>query len=194
VRFGLGLTAEPADGMLCLLSHADAPDICEIFGWLNRTLSQGRIRLASTDPRQHPVVEQELLSDPRDLSRMLAMIAHIVELSRHPALAKVTDSARLAPGPADPAGLPLLDREVTEAELTRYVLANLYDAAHISGSCRMGAAADPDSVVDEQGRVLGVDGLRVADASVFPWVPSANTHISAVLVGEKMADLMRGGS
>ena len=82
VRFGLGLTAEPADGMLCLLSHADAPDICEIFGWLNRTLSQGRIRLASDDPRQHPVVEQELLSDPRDLSRMLAMIAHIVELKR----------------------------------------------------------------------------------------------------------------
>ena len=42
--------------------------------------------------------------------------------------------------------------------------------------------------------MLGVDGLRVADASIFPWVPSANTHISAVLVGEKIADLMRGGS
>ena len=81
VRFGLGLTAEPADGMLCLLSHAGVPDACEIFGWLNRSLSQGRIRLASADPRQHPVVEQNLLSDPQDLSRMLAMIAHIGELS-----------------------------------------------------------------------------------------------------------------
>lgn len=192
VRFGLGLTAEPADGMLCLLSHADAPDVCEIFGWLNRTLSQGRIRLASADPRQHPVIEQDLLSDPQDLTRMLAMIAHIVELTRHPALVKVTDSARLAAGPSDPDGLPLLDRDVTEAELTQYVLANLYDAAHISGSCRMGAAADPGSVVDEQGRVLGVEGLRVADASIFPWVPSANTHLSAVLTGEKIADLMRG--
>jgi choline dehydrogenase-like flavoprotein len=48
-------------------------------------------------------------------------------------------------------------------------------------------------VVDQEGRVLGVDGLRVADASVFPWVPSANTHLSSVLVGEKIADLMRGG-
>jgi choline dehydrogenase-like flavoprotein len=193
IRFGLGLTSEPADGMLCLLSHADAPDVCEIFGWLNRTLSRGTIRLTSADPREHPVVEQNLLSDPQDLSRMLAMIAHIVELSRQPALAKVTVSARLAPGPADPDGLPLLDRDVSEADLTQYVLANLYDAAHISGSCRMGAASDPASVVDEQGRVLGVDGLRVADASIFPWVPSANTHVSAVLVGEKIADLMRGG-
>ena len=194
VRFGLGLTAEPADGMLCLLSHADAPDACEIFGWLNRTLSQGQIRLASADPRQHPVIEQNLLSDPQDLSRMVAMIAHIAELSRHPALAGVIVSAQLAPGPGETEGLPLLDRDVTEAELTRYVLASVYDAAHISGSCRMGSASDPGSVVDEQGRVLGVDGLRVADASIFPWVPSANTHLSAVLVGEKIADLMRGGT
>ena len=193
IRYGLGLTAEPTDGMLCLLSHAGAPDMCEIFGWLNRTLSQGKISLASADPREHPVVEQDLLSDPRDMSRMLAMIADMVELSRHPALARVITSAHLAPGPGDPVGLPLLDRDVSEAELTQYVLANLYDAAHISGSCRMGAAGDPASVVDEQGRVLGVDGLRVADASIFPWVPSANTHLSSVLVGEKIADLMRGG-
>jgi choline dehydrogenase-like flavoprotein len=179
--------------MLCLLSHAGVPDTAEIFGWLNRTLSRGHIRLASADPREHPVIEQDLLSDPRDLSRMLAMIAHIAELSRQPALAKVIASAQLAPPPGETEGLPLLDRDVSADELTRYVLASLYDAAHISGSCRMGAAADPASVVDEQGRVLGVDGLRVADASIFPWVPSANTHLSAVLVGEKIADLMRGG-
>jgi choline dehydrogenase len=192
VRFGLGLTAEPADGMLCLLSHADAPDQCEIFGWLNRTLSQGQVRLASADPRQDPVVEQNLLSDPDDMRRMLAMIGHIAELSRHPALREVTVSARLAPGAGATEGLPLLGEEASEAELTRFVLANVYDAAHISGSCRMGAPGDPGSVVDEEGRVLGVDGLRVADASIFPWVPSANTHLSAVLVGEKIADLMRG--
>lgn len=113
------------------------------------------------------------------------MIAHIVELSRQPALAKVIASARLAPGPGDADGLPLLDRDVQLAELTQYVLANLYDAAHISGSCRMGAATDPDLVVDEPGRVLGIDGLRVADASIFPWVPSANTYLSAVLVGRR---------
>jgi len=72
------------------------------------------------------------------------------------------------------------------------VLANLYDAAHISCSNRMGAADDPAAVVDHEGRVIGVDGLRVADASIFPWVPSANTHLSSVLTGEKVADLMRG--
>jgi choline dehydrogenase-like flavoprotein len=194
VRFGLGLTAEPADGMLCLLSHAGAPDQAEIFGWLNRTLSTGQLRLASTDPADNPVVDQNLLSDPADMTRMLAMIRHIAELNRQPALEKVIVSAQLAALPGESRGLPLLERAVTDAELSRYVLANCYDAAHICGTCRMGAPGDAGSVVDEQGRVLGVDGLRVADASIFPWVPSANTHLSAVLVGEKMADLMRGAS
>jgi len=192
IRYGLGLTSEPADGMLALLSHAAAADTAELFGWLNRTLSQGKISLASTDPREHPVVEQDLLSDPRDMSRMLTMIGDMVELTRHPALARVISSAHLAAGPRDPDGLPLLDRDIPESELSEFVLANLYDAAHISCSNRMGAADDPAAVVDHEGRVIGVDGLRVADASIFPWVPSANTHLSSVLTGEKVADLMRG--
>jgi choline dehydrogenase-like flavoprotein len=191
IRLGLGLTAEPADGMLCLLSNANADDEGEIFGWLNRTLSTGRIRLASTDPSDDPVIEQNLLSDPVDLRRMLALIEHMAGLARQPALAQITTSARLLSGGAAGADLALLEQSPSTAELTQFVLANVYDAAHICGSCRMGAPGNPGTVVDEQGRVLGVENLRVADASIFPWVPSANTHISSVLVGEKIADQMR---
>jgi choline dehydrogenase-like flavoprotein len=191
IRFGLGLTAEPADGMLTPLSHAGAPDECELFGWLNRTLSTGQIRLASLDPADDPVIEQNLLSDHEDMRRMLAMIEHMTELTRQPALARLTRAAELEAAAEGGDGLRLLDRPVPAAELARFVLANVYDAAHICGSCHMGAAGDPGTVVDECGRVLGVDSLRVADASIFPWVPSANTHLSSVLVGEKIAELMR---
>ncbi|HEY1643172.1 MAG TPA: GMC family oxidoreductase N-terminal domain-containing protein [Streptosporangiaceae bacterium] len=193
VRFGLGLTTEPADGMLALLSHAGAPNYCEIYGWLNRTVSTGRLTLASADPAADPVIDSSLLADPVDMRRMLQMIRHMTELARHPALAGLTVSAELSPSPGAGAGLALLDRDVPDAELAEFVLASAYDAAHICGTCRMGSAADPGTVVDEQGRVLGIDGLRVADASIFPWVPSANTHISSVLVGEKIAELIRGG-
>jgi choline dehydrogenase-like flavoprotein len=191
IRFGLGLTTEPADGMLCLLSEAGAPGEGEIFGWLNRTLSTGTIRLASADPGDDPVVEQDLLSDPEDLRRMLAMIEHMTELARQPALAGVTRSAQLSAGAGAGDGLPVLDRKFDSAEVRQFVLANVYDAAHICGSCRMGAAGNPATVVDERGRILGVEGLWVADASIFPWVPSANTHLSSVLAGEKVAELIR---
>lgn len=191
IRFGLGLTSEPADGMLCLISDGSTPDECEIYGWLNRTLSTGQIRLASADPAENPVIEQNLLSDPQDLARMLAMIEHMIELAGHPAMRQVTSSAQLSSRPDGGAGLPVLDRSVTAAELTPFVLANVYDAAHISGGCRMGSPDDPGAVVDGCGRVFGVQNLRVADASIFPWVPSANTHLSAVLAGEKIAEDMQ---
>ena len=194
IRLGLGLTAEPADGMICLLSHAGAPNRCEIYGWLNRTLSTGRLTIASADPRRNPVIDSDLLSDPADLHRMLALVRHLVELAERPMLRDLIVSARLAPAPGNDAGLPVSGAQLpAEAELTSFVLANAYDAAHICGTCRMGAAGDPQTVVDERGRVLGAQNLRVADASIFPWVPSANTHISSVLVGEKIADLIRAG-
>jgi choline dehydrogenase-like flavoprotein len=195
LRLGLGLTSEPADGMICLLSHAGAPNRCELYGWLNRTLSTGRLTLASADPGRNPVIDSNLLSDPADMSRMLTLVRHLVELADRPVLRDLTVSAQLAAAPGQDGGLPVASRNLpADPQLAAFVLANAYDAAHICGTCRMGAANDPGSVVDEQGRVLGALNLRVADASIFPWVPSANTHISSVLVGEKIADVIRTGS
>jgi choline dehydrogenase-like flavoprotein len=65
------------------------------------------------------------------------------------------------------------------------------DTVHATSTCRMGDPGDPEVVVDPDGRVLGVDGLRVADASILPWVTRANTNLTAILVGEKVAAAMR---
>ncbi len=199
LRYGLGATAEPTDAMLTLMSVASAPNVGMLYGWLNNVASTGRIKLASPDPAMDPIVDSNLLSDPEDMRRMLQMIDDMKALAREPALSRCTASADLAPmdttyafkAEEEAAGLALLDRSVTETELKSFVLSNVFDAAHISGTCRMGSADDPDVVVDHHGRVLGLENLRVADASIFPWVPSANTNFSAVLVGEKIADIIR---
>jgi len=202
IRYGLGATSEPTDGMLAFMSVASAPNVGMLYGWLNNVASTGCIKLASPDPAVEPVVDSNLLAQPDDMRRMLRMISDMKALVGEPAMSRHTESAELAPmdviyafKAANPVpGLAIFDRSVTESELQTFVLSNVFDAAHICGTCRMGAADDPQVVVDDHGRVLGLDNLRVADASIFPWVPSANTNFSAILVGEKISDLIRTNS
>ncbi|MDB5877033.1 MAG: Choline dehydrogenase, partial [Variovorax sp.] len=65
-------------------------------------------------------------------------------------------------------------------------------AWHLMGTCRMGPASDPTSVVDSELRVIGLQGLRIADASVMPIMPSGNTQIPTMMIAEKAADLLLG--
>ncbi len=200
LRYSLGARPDSADAMVILHTTVAAPDTAVVSGWLNLVTSTGRITLASPDPFQEPIVESNLLSDPGDLRRMLRLVEDMKLLVRERALDQYITHAELAA--FNPAlvvesefglteGLNIFDRPATKSEVQQFVLANVNDSAHISGTCRMGAADGPGVVVDSHGRVLGVENLRVADASVFPRVPSANTHLSAVLVGEKIADVMR---
>ena len=78
-----------------------------------------------------------------------------------------------------------------DARLAEHVRTNVAGTFHVSGTCRMGAADDPDAVVDPAGRVHGIGGLRVADASVMPTVPRGNTNIPTIMVAEKLAAAMR---
>ena len=75
-----------------------------------------------------------------------------------------------------------------DAALDEFVQNGVSGMAHHAGTCRMGRADDPSAVVDGKGRVYGVEGLRVVDASVMPWVPRGNTNIPTLMVAEKMAD------
>jgi choline dehydrogenase-like flavoprotein len=75
-----------------------------------------------------------------------------------------------------------------DAQLDDHLLATAADAQHATSTCRMGDPASGDTVVDPDCRVLGVDGLRVVDASIFPSVPRANTNLAAIMAGELMAD------
>jgi choline dehydrogenase len=80
----------------------------------------------------------------------------------------------------------------SDGDLAAWVVANVGSYYHFAGSCRMGE--DELAVVDPQLRVRGVDGLRVADASIMPAVTSTNPHTTVVMIGERAADLIRTGA
>jgi 5-(hydroxymethyl)furfural/furfural oxidase len=107
------------------------------------------------------------------------------------AISWLTDAA---PSLAGPIFGTLADRKVDLTALVRddealaeHIRQNVAGMFHVAGTCRMGAANDPDAVVDTQGRVRGFDGLRVVDASIMPTVPRANTNIPTIMVAEKVA-------
>jgi choline dehydrogenase len=84
-----------------------------------------------------------------------------------------------------------IDEPLDPTELDDWLFAECTDAQHASGTCRMGARDDPRSVVDADCRLIGCSGLRVIDASVMPEVVRANTHLTTVMMAEKMADKLR---
>ncbi|MFI1867274.1 GMC family oxidoreductase [Streptomyces jumonjinensis] len=153
------------------------------FGvWVNQVHSRGEVTLASADPTVQPVVRQRMLSDARDLARMRTGVRHVVELVCGDEVRPITAC------PPERVNSGLFAALDDDAELNRRLLATVYDAQHATSTCAMGDPAAPGTVVDPACRVLGVDGLRVVDASVFPSVPRANTHLAAVMAAELMAD------
>ncbi|WP_419999966.1 GMC family oxidoreductase [Streptomyces boninensis] len=150
--------------------------------WLNRNYSRGTLTLTSADPADQPLVRERMLSDPQDLARMRTGVRALAELAGGPETAAVTTGS---PREANPELFAALDRD---SELDDHLLTTVVDAQHGTSTCRMGRADDPATVVDSGCRVLGVDGLRVVDASVFPFVPRANTNLAAIMAGELMAD------
>jgi choline dehydrogenase-like flavoprotein len=189
LRMDLGRSENANDGFIAALSSPQLGKTGLVIGWVNRVHSTGRVRLASLDPRADPAVDLNMLADPDDMRKMLRIVDELRALAGHSGLRKST--TRLALSEAS-TGTPLLDidEEVSRGELERFLREHIYDTAHVTSSCRMGSAGDPTAVVDPECRVFGVEGLRVADASVLRWVPRANTHLSAVLVGEKVANDM----
>ncbi|MFE6891511.1 GMC family oxidoreductase [Streptomyces sp. NPDC057694] len=155
------------------------------FGvWLNRNHSRGELTLASTDPSDQPLVRQRMLSDERDLRRMRHGIRALVDLARRPETAAITE------GSLDAENAALFAVLDSDSGLDDHLLRTVVDAQHGTSTCRMGQADAPGTVVDSDCRVLGVEGLRVVDASVFPSVPRANTNLATIMAGELMADRM----
>src|SRR5262249_51772686 len=91
---------------------------------------------------------------------------------------------RLAPSDADLA---------SDAALDAWMLREVTTTHHISGTCKMGPGADPAAVVDQTGKVHGLEGLRVADASIMPDCIRANTNATTMMIGERLADLIIHG-
>jgi choline dehydrogenase len=143
--------------------------------------SRGRLRLRSADPTWHPDIDPAYFDDQRDLDAMVAGVRRAIETARTGPLARLVDRAFL-PGSEDP----------SDAEIVEHVRTQTQTLYHPVGTCAMGTG--DLAVVDPDLRVHGLDGLRVADASVMPEVPRGNTNAPAIMVGEKAADLIRGRS
>jgi choline dehydrogenase len=150
-----------------------------------QAFSQGHVRITTTDPAIDPAVEERMLSDRSDLVRMRDGVRRLREICLQPA---VTDIAHRVEYGATGRSM---DEALAASELDDWLFAECSDAQHASGTCRMGAADDPRSVVDPECRVIGCTGLRVIDASIMPEVPRANTHLTTVAIAERMADRLK---
>jgi len=145
-----------------------------------RPTSRGSLRLTSPDPAVPPAIQPNYLATEHDLAETLEGVRFMRRLTAMPSLRAVI-AEELAPGPA--AG--------DEAALTAYIRETGVTVFHPSGTCRMGPDSRED-VVDPALRVHGLGGLRVADASIFPSIPSGNTNAPSIMVGEKASDLILG--
>ena len=147
-----------------------------------RPESLGSIHIRSKDPNAHPAIRFNFLHDPIDQAAMsegFRMIRRIVD-------APPMDEFR---GEEYSPGLSVK----SDAEILDWIRNNSQTAYHPIGTCRMGPAG-PTTVVDDKLKVHGLEGLRVADASIFPTMPSGNTNAPSIMVGEKMADILKAAA
>jgi choline dehydrogenase len=149
--------------------------------WQHRPESVGYVHARSTDPFQDPIIQPNYLADPMDRQVLLGGMRRARRLLHAPELARYFDGDHL-PGPEAQGDDALLD-------YARHYGSTAY---HLIGTARMGPASDPSTVVDDQLRVHGMQGLRVVDASIMPSMPSANTYASTMMIAEKASDMIRG--
>ena len=152
--------------------------------WITASLqyarSRGSLRLTSTDPEAPLAIDHAYLSDPADLQALCEGIDLAESIIATPHMQEVLR-------PHEEAAPPWGDR----AALPEWVAAHFGTTYHPSSTCRMGPTDDSMAVVDHQGEVHGVPGLRIVDASIFPTGPRANLHFTVVAVAEKLAGASR---
>jgi choline dehydrogenase len=143
----------------------------------------GTLRLTSPDPRVQPALDYQYLAEPFDRERLREGVRILLDLLKHPAYQAIV-AERLTPTDEDLS---------SDAALDRWMLRTATTSHHSSSTCKMGPATDPLAVVDQFGKVYGIEGLRVVDASMMPDCIRANTNVTTMMIGERVADLMRQG-
>jgi choline dehydrogenase-like flavoprotein len=152
---------------------------CTLHAYIVRPKSRGAVSLRSPDPFAHPEIDPNYFSEAEDLEKTVASVKLGREIMAQAALRGFIKCEHF-PG-----------QEVsTEYELESFVRRQARTAFHPAGTCRMGS--DQESVVDTQLRVRGVDGLRIADTSIMPRLVSGNTNATAIMIGERAADFVKG--
>ncbi|XP_072017410.1 alcohol dehydrogenase [acceptor]-like [Amphiura filiformis] len=139
--------------------------------------SRGEIRLRSTDPEDHPIIDPSFLDDPSDTDVLVKGLQQLRKLME-------TEAMRPFEFKLQNMQIPGVPNEEIEnlAEYVRHFTTCVY---HCVGTCKMGAKDDPTAVVDPDLRVNGIDGLRVIDASIMPTITSGNTNAPTIMIAEK---------
>jgi choline dehydrogenase len=148
---------------------------------LMRPKSRGHVRVRSSDPGQPPAILFNYLADPADRADLRAGLAILRDVLAQTPMRRLSAGEDF-PGP----------EIASDAAVDTWMRRSVETCYHPVGTCRMGAADDPGAVVDPACRVRGIDGLRIADASIMPEIVSANTNAASIMIGERAADLIRG--
>lgn len=146
-----------------------------------RSTSRGAVTLASSDPKDAPKIRFNYMSQPQDWEDFRTCIRLTREIFAQEAFAPYVKH-EIQPG---------IDLQ-SDDELDSFIREHAESAFHPCGTARMGAADDPGAVVDPECRVIGVDGLRLADSSIFPRIPNGNLNAPSIMTGEKAADHILG--
>ncbi|MEM8687700.1 MAG: choline dehydrogenase [Pseudomonadota bacterium] len=146
-----------------------------------RMRSRGHVRVTSPDPFEAPEIVFNYLADPEDMKDFVHCVRLTREIFSQPAMAKYK-GREIQPGD---------DVESDEA-IEAFIREHAESAYHPSGTCKMGSVDDLTAVVDPECRVIGVEGLRVADSSIFPLIPNGNLNAPSLMTGEKAADHILG--
>ncbi len=150
---------------------------------LHKPVGSGELRLTSADPHDQPVLDYRYLEDPWDRQRLREAVRLCVRLLEHDSFRDIV-ARRLSPTDADLATDDQLDRWITNA-------LSASTTQHMSGTCKMGPPSDGAAVVDQYCRVHGLEGLSVVDTSIMPDIVCTGTSATAMMIGERVADLMK---
>jgi len=145
--------------------------------------SRGWVRLASADPRAAPRIQFNYMSHEDDWIEMRACVRLTREIFAQPAFKRFY-AREISPGA----------QVQSDSDIDAFVRAKMQSGYHPSCTCRMGAASDSLAVVDPETRVIGVEALRVIDASIMPSITNGNLNAPTIMIAERAADLVRGRS
>ncbi len=153
----------------------------EMMAALLLPVSSGELKLKSTDPNVQPYIDYNYLAAPFDRERLREAVRLCLKLAEYSQLADVIGE-RIEPSDAD------LE---SDKALDRWMMLEAHTYSHISCTCKMGPSIDPMAVTDQYGKVHGMEGLRIVDASIMPNLVRAPINPTVLMIGERIADLIR---
>lgn len=182
-RFSSGVV--PADLQILPLDHlgAGSAPLGSIDIALMYVTTRGQVKSVSEDPARDPEIDFDLLATDEDVERLAVGVRRAVDLLESDSLQRVVKRCWI-----DDAGTELAAMDMSQSGLADWIRSRAGAYVHAAGSCAMGDPDDERSVVDPLGRVIGASHLFVCDASIFPHLPRANTHLPVMMAAEKLSE------